>query len=151
MRWRDVKQKKIPKSKPKPAIKTVPISWRFKAFVIDMFMIYIPVLYITTYAILGSKEAFLENQIAIFIDTFILGFVLSLFIALKGQSPGYRAYDMRVIYSKTQKKPSFLRAFFRYICFLAAGASVVGLIICFFRKDKKNLHDLISQTEATYV
>ncbi len=153
MRWRDVKQNRVKKQeiKPQDDIKFVPVLWRFKAFIIDMFMIYIPILYITTYMVLGSKEAFLENQIAIFADTFLLGFILSIFIAKSGQSPGYKAYDMKVIDTKTAKKPSFFRAFWRYICFLIAGACVIGLFIAFFRKDKKNLHDLLSRTTAVNV
>ncbi len=152
MRWRDVKQGKIPKQKEnKQKICSAPLAWRFKAFIIDMFMIYIPILYVTTYMVLGSKEAFLQNQFAIFIDTFLLGFILSIFVAKSGQSPGYKAYDMKVIDICTKEKPSFLKAFLRYVCFLISGATLVGLFVGWFRKDKRNLHDLMSKTMAVHV
>ncbi len=153
MRWRDVKQNRVlkPQNEPKKPVKVVPLSWRFKAFIIDMFMIYIPILYITTYMVLGSKEAFLENQIAIFVDTFLLGFILSIFFAKSGQSPGYKAYDMKIVDKTTLQKPSLLKAFWRYVCFLIAGASIFGLMVAFFRKDKQNLHDILSGTMAVNV
>ncbi len=124
---------------------------RFKAFIVDIFMIYIPILYISTYGILGSKEAFLQNHFVIFIDTFLFGFILSIFFAKTGQSPGFKAYEMILLDDKTQKKPSFLKAFFRYFCFLISGTTIIGLFLCFFRKDKKTLHDLMSDTRCEYV
>lgn len=152
MRWRDVKNKKFTPQQPtKKILISSPILWRFKAFIIDTFMIYIPILYITTYLILGSKEEFLANQIAIFVDTFLFGLILSIFFAKSGQSPGFRAYEMKLIDKKTMQKPTLLKAFYRYFCFLISGASVVGLFVCFFRKDKQNLHDLMSQTMAQNV
>lgn len=147
MRWRNVKQKKFQKPKPKEK-KTLSIFLRIKAFIIDTFMIYIPILYFTTYVILGSKEAFLENQFAIFIDIFLFGFILTIFFSIKGQSPGYKAYEIELIDMKTEKRVKFLKAFWRYFCFLIAGASVVGLFLCFFREDRLNLHDILSKTKA---
>lgn len=152
MRWRDVKNKKYKQEKPqKQVLISSPILWRMKAFITDSFMIYIPILYITTYLILDGKEDFLSNQMAVFVDTFLFGFILSIFFAKSGQSPGFRAYEMKLIDKKTMEKPSFFKAFFRYFCFLISGASVVGLFLCFFRKDKQNLHDIMSQTMAQNV
>lgn len=152
MRWRDVKNKKYKQEKPqKQVLISSPILWRMKAFITDSFMIYIPILYITTYLILDGKEDFLSNQIAVFVDTFLFGFILSIFFAKSGQSPGFRAYEMKLIDKKTMEKPSFFKVFFRYFCFLISGASVVGLFLCFFRKDKQNLHDIMSQTMAQNV
>ncbi len=123
-------------------------SLRFKAFVVDMFMIYIPILYITTYFILDGKEDFLSNQLAVFCDTFLLGLILSAFFAKTGQSPGYKAYELKLIDIQTKAKPSFGRAFFRYFCFLLSGATLFGLFVCFIREDKRHLHDLLSQTNV---
>ncbi len=147
MRWRNVKNHKYSPPK-KDEIKinyASPLS-RFKSFVVDVFMIYTPILYITTYLILDGKDDFLANQIAVFCDTFLFGFILSIFFAKSSQSPGYKAYEIKLLDSKTMKKPSFLRAFWRYFAFLISGASLIGLILCFFRKDKQNLHDLLSRT-----
>lgn len=149
MRWRELKQGKRPKQSlatEEPAFKAAAIVARFKAWVIDMFMIYVPILYITTYFILDGKEAFQSNQWAIFVDTALFGLILAYFWAKKGQSPGLRAYDLKLIDTTTKQKPSFGRALWRYVSYLISGASIIGLFLAPFRKDRKNLHDLLSKT-----
>lgn len=111
-----------------------------------MFFIAMPLLYITTYLILGSKEAFQENQFAIAIVWLIYGLITSIFIAKSAQTPGYKFSQIYLIDLKTGRKISFFKAFLRFVCFILAGFSIVGLLLCFFRKDKLNLHDLLTQT-----
>ncbi|MBQ3674186.1 MAG: RDD family protein [Campylobacter sp.] len=123
-----------------------PIFLRIKAFIVDMFFIAMPLLYITTYLILGSKEAFQENQFAIAIVWAIYGLITSIFIAKSAQTPGYKFAQIYLIDLKTGRKISFFKAFLRFVCFILAGFSIVGLLLCFFRKDKLNLHDLLTQT-----
>ncbi|MBP3206847.1 MAG: RDD family protein [Campylobacter sp.] len=123
-----------------------PIFLRIKAFIVDMFFIAMPLLYITTYLILGSKEAFQENQFAIAIVWAIYGLITSVFIAKSAQTPGYKFAQIYLIDLKTGRKISFFKAFLRFVCFILAGFSIVGLFLCFFRKDKLNLHDLLTQT-----
>lgn len=152
-RWREVRQ-----NRPSPATnqnKTATttktkafIFLRMKAFLIDMFLINMPILYIVTYVILGSKEAFQQNGIAIFICTALFGIILSIFFCKKGQSPGYKAYEIKLVCDKTDEVPSFLRALFRYFCFVIAFASLIGILLTFFRQDGKNLHDILSKTHV---
>ena len=111
-----------------------------------MFFIAMPLLYITTYLVLGSKEAFQENQFAIAIVWLIYGLITSIFIAKSAQTPGYKFARIYLIDLKTGRKISFFKAFLRFVCFILAGFSIVGLFLCFFRKDKLNLHDLLTQT-----
>lgn len=122
-----------------------PIS-RIKAFFIDMFLISMPILYITAYVILDGKDAFRQNQIAIALDWIIYGFIISIFFVKSAQSPGYRAQNIYLINANSGKKVSFLQAIFRYICFMISGMSIIGLLTCFFRKDKLCLHDILSNT-----
>ncbi|BCX80190.1 RDD family protein [Campylobacter sp. 19-13652] len=123
-----------------------PIFSRVKAFIIDMFIILMPILYITTYVILGGKSEFLNSQIAIFICQALFGVIASAFYSISAQTPGYKAQQMYLIDIKSGKKVSFFRAFLRFVCFALAGASVVGLMLAFFRRDKMNLHDILTQT-----
>ncbi|MDA3080049.1 MULTISPECIES: RDD family protein [unclassified Campylobacter] len=123
-----------------------PIFLRIKAFIVDMFFIAMPLLYITTYLVLGSKEAFQENQFAIAIVWAIYGLITSIFIAKSAQTPGYKFSQIYLIDLKTGRKISFFKAFLRFVCFILAGFSIMGLFLCFFRKDKLNLHDLLTQT-----
>ncbi len=69
---------------------------RFKAFLIDIFLLYTPILYLF-YFILGSKEAFLNNQLIIFLCSLIFGLIQGLFLLKKAQSPGFKAYDLYLI------------------------------------------------------
>lgn len=121
-----------------------PILPRIKAFLIDMFMIAIPELYIVTYVILGGKDEFLKSHLSIFLIWLIYGIIISLFQSKTAQSPGYRAMDIYLINLKTGKKPSFLDCFFRYVLFIVFGP--FGLLFCLFRKDRLNLHDITTKT-----
>lgn len=123
-----------------------PVILRIKAFIVDIFMIYVPILYITAYLILDGKNAFQSNQWAILVDGLLFASIIIAFWVANGQSPGYRAYQIQVIDIRTQKSPSLVKAIVRYLCFLLAGTSLIGIFIAPFRKDKKNLHDILSGT-----
>lgn len=149
MRWREIKQGKKAPVEPDttgPRFFAAPVVQRVKALIIDVFMIYIPLLYLTTYIVLDGKEAFQSNQWAIFIDSLLFGLILALFWAKTGQSPGCRAYELKVIHVSSGEKPNFFQALWRYVAFLLAGTTVVGVLLAPFRQDKKNLHDLLSRT-----
>lgn len=118
---------------------------RFKAFVIDIFLIYVPILYIS-YFLLGSKEAFLQNQGVIFICSISFGILQAVFFALKAQSPGLKAYDLYIIDSESGTKLSFLRLIYRYILFILSLGIIIGLFSTFFRKDGLMIHDLLSSS-----
>jgi len=154
VRWRELKQGKKPFSKVTSASPCFPIApsvTRIKAFIVDVFMIYLPLLYLVTYVVLGSKEAFQSNQLAIFFVVAIFGIILALFQSRGGQSPGYRVYKLRLLDSKTEQPPTFLRALWRYVVFLIAGTSLVGLMLSPFRNDGKNLHDLLARSYPSLV
>lgn len=111
MRWREVKkQQKSQNLKNKNAKKGIFGGLRFKeklqqiyamerikAFITDMFMINMPILYIATYIVLGSKEAFTNNQLAIFICVSLFGIILSLFFCISAQTPGYRYMNLKLV------------------------------------------------------
>lgn len=118
---------------------------RAKAFLIDIFLLYVPVLYVC-YFVLGSKEAFLGNQAVIFACSAFFGVVQALFLSTKAQSPGLKAYDLYLIDAKKGRKLSFLRVILRYIVFLIGASLLFGLLMSFLRKDGLALHDLLSQS-----
>jgi uncharacterized RDD family membrane protein YckC len=149
VRWREIKQGKKPSAatpSAEPHFTAAPVVQRAKALIIDVFMIYIPLLYLTTYIVLDGKEAFQSNQWAIFIDSLLFGLILASFWAKTGQSPGCRAYELQIIHTTTGEKPNFFQALWRYVAFLLAGTTVIGVLLAPFRQDKKNLHDLLSRT-----
>lgn len=144
MRWRDVKQ-----GRAKPAKKTntqkepyATYPQRIKAFIVDMFMIYTPILYIITYFILGGKEDFQSSQAAPLAAVAVYGLIYAIFLAKKGQTPGKKAYEIKVV-DKNGYKLSFGMALLRFILFLFSATVIAGLLTPFFRADKKALHDII--------
>lgn len=110
-------------------------------------MIYTPILYIATYAILGSKEAFRENQFAIFICFLLYCFILSLLFSLKSQTLGYMYFNL-FLKSDSGEKIGFFLALFRLILFCFSMSLIFGFIFPFFRKDGKAFHDYICKTKV---
>jgi len=109
-------------------------------------MLYMPILYIMTYFIMDGKDDFQGSTLAPLISWILYGAIYSLFLYKTGQTPGKKAYDIKVV-DKNGEKISFIKAYLRYILFLFSAAIVVGVLIPLFRKDKKALHDLVLGTK----
>jgi len=119
---------------------------RIKAFITDMFMIYAPILYIITYLFMGGKEDFQASQYAPLIGVSIYGFIYAILLSKLGQTPGKKAYTIMVVDVKTKEKISFVRALCRFIAFLFSATILLGLLVPFYRKDNRALHDLLCGT-----
>ena len=122
----------------------------FKAILTDSFMLWMPIMYIVFYLIFGGREGFADNKLFGWILILIpLAFVEILFLFKSGQTPGMRAYKLKLIFVPTGEKPPLstiiLRQLLSKVTFL-----VFGWIILFFRKDGRNLHDLIAGTALVY-
>ncbi|NOX15859.1 MAG: RDD family protein [Epsilonproteobacteria bacterium] len=150
MRWRDAKKGEFkPKEKPKEIfIEASPIINRIKAFLTDSFMVFMPIIYVVFYVIMGSREEFrthmLQGWIYILIPHYI---ITTTFLYIKNQTPGYRAYDLKLVTFK-QKKPTLLQITVRYIIFTITLLVFPLLLMTFFLPNKLGLHDLISRTFA---
>lgn len=131
------------------ASKALPIL-RFKAFITDIFMIYMPILYITTYVILGSKEALWANQSAIFACVATYGVITSAIFAHNGQSLGY-AYAKIVLKKDNGREIGFATAFVRFVIFCISFGLIVGIFVPLIRKDRRFLHDIIAKTRVEMV
>jgi uncharacterized RDD family membrane protein YckC len=150
MRFRKLKkQSKQTNTNKKSDVKTPPyarISDKIKAFITDMFMIYIPILYIITYLIMGGKDEFQASNIAPFLGVSMYGLIYSIFLMKSGQTPGKKAYTIKVVDNRTFENLSFIRALFRFFVFLVSATILIGLVVPFFRKDRKFIHDLVCNT-----
>jgi len=152
MRFRKLKkQAKTKKQVPVNTLHYATIPDRIKAFITDMFMIYIPILYIITYLVLDGKDAFQASNWAPFVGVFLYGLVYTTLLYKFGQTPGKKAYLIKVVDVKTHKKISFFQTWLRFIGFLLSATLLVGLIFPFYRKDKRSLHDLIAKTVVIIV
>lgn len=119
---------------------------RIKAFITDLFMIYTPILYALTYVVLGSKEAFLHSSWGPFLAVALYGIIYALFLSKTGQTPGKKAYKIKVVDDITYENISFGRALLRFVAFLFSATILIGLILPFYNKRKKALHDMIAKT-----
>ncbi len=154
MRWRDVKQNKIPTQKEKtPTLPTLAYaSWqdRTKAFITDSFLLAMPLFYLVVYLVfdgLQGADGVEGNRLLAWMYILIpLGIIVSFFYVKTGQTPGLKAHSLKIIDNKTDKKPTIMMALLRYFFFNIAFFSVVGIMIGFFRKDGRGLQDLLSGT-----
>jgi uncharacterized RDD family membrane protein YckC len=119
---------------------------RIKAFITDMFMIMMPIMYITTYIIMSGKDDFQSSPLARWLTMILFGIIIILFWKFRGQTPGFKAYNIKLIDIKTKQNISFFKALVRYVLFIVSAVSIVGFILPFFRKDKKTFQDLMTNS-----
>ncbi len=126
----------------------VPLSYRLKAFVVDMFMIMMPIMYITTYIVFGTKEQMQANDTAHWATAGVFGVIVVLFWLLKGQTPGMKAYDIKVVDNTNKQNISLAQAVNRYLIFILTAITIVLLFVPFFKKNKKMLHDTMTNSSV---
>lgn len=147
MKFRKLKQNRSKASNiEKPKYIHARYSHRVKAFIIDMFMIYAPILYLVAYIFMNGKDDFQTSEIAPLAAVTIYGLIYATLLSKFGQTIGKKAYDVKVVDDKTGEYISFFRALLRFFAFLFTATTFFGLFLPFFRKDKKALHDLICGT-----
>lgn len=149
-RWRDVKNKNIEKpiihEDKDNSLTSAPIPARIKAFVVDMFMIMMPIMYVTTYLIMNGKDDFQGSEEARWITAFVYGLIIVLFWIVKGQTPGLKAYSLILLDSKTEDKISLPKAIIRYVIFLFSATTILLTLVPFFRKDKRTIQDILTNS-----
>jgi uncharacterized RDD family membrane protein YckC len=148
MRWRATKKGKKEHKNALPALPSIaPFQKRFKAFIVDSFMLLMPILYIVFYLVYGSREGFAAHMLQGWLLILIpYGIVTTLFLKRSGQTPGYKAYNLILVDLKTKSNASLLQLCIRYILLLLTTLSILGLFAPLIRKDKLALYDVVSQT-----
>jgi len=151
-KWRDVKQSRINNTNNDSTKKEVKTNFaslpsRLKAFLTDTFLITTPIFYIVIYLIMGSGEEFAQNRTMGWgiIFTVHAGIIL-IFWLKNGQTPGLKAYELKLIDNVSLNRVSVLQVLIRYIATLIAVISIFLLFVPFFTKDKKSFQDILSNT-----
>jgi len=155
-RFRDTKQGKIsPTVKKQKNIKEDALRFAtkrdyFKAVLTDSFMLLMPIMYIVFYLVFGSREEYaLHWQLGGLYIFGALAIVESIFLIAYGQTPGMKAYNLKLISLYTEQKATpqliIVRQILSKVVFL-----IWGWIIMFFRKDNRNLQDIILHTALVY-
>ena len=152
-KWRDVKQNKVKEKKSinsnikSPKSDLASLGLRLKAFLTDTFLITTPILYIVIYLIMGSGEDFAQNRSLGWGIIFAVHASIILIFWLKnGQTPGLRAYEIKLVDSITKQRVSVIQVLIRYVTTLFAVVSIFLLFLPFFNKDKKTIQDIFSNT-----
>lgn len=148
MRWRATKKRgKKEQKSALPLFTIAPFQRRLKAFVVDSFMLLMPILYIVFYLIYGSREGFAAHMLQGWLLILIpYGFLTTLFLKRNAQTPGYKAYDLVLIDLKTGQRVTLTQLIVRYVLLLLTAMSILGLFVPLLRKDKLALYDILSQT-----
>lgn len=145
-RWRDVKKGKVStktttsskKNNDADIIISASPLLRIKAFITDMFMLMMPIMYFTTYIIMDGSQDFKTNDLSHWITMGVFGTIVILFWIFKGQTPGFKAYNIQLIDDHTKTKVSVGIAIARYMMFIVSSFVIIGALLPFFRKDKKH-------------
>ena len=124
---------------------------RIKSFITDTFLIYMPILYILAYAVLGGKEEFQSSSLAQLTAISVYAVIYASFLTKTGQTPGKKAYQIKVVDAKTRENISFVRSLLRFVAFLFSATILFGILTPLVRKDKRALHDLIAKTMVIVV
>lgn len=123
---------------------------RAKAFIVDIFMIYMPILYIATYLILGSKDKFIDNHFAIFVCFLLYNFIICLMFIKKGQTLGYM-YSKIFLLKDNDDKVGILFCLLRVFLFYISMTFLFGFLFPFINKDRKTFHDFLCKTKVIKV
>lgn len=152
-RFRDTKKGKATKitQKEKVLKPTIPFAGnvkKAKAFLTDTFLIFIPLVYFVIYVIMGGREgAEIDKLITWAYISIPFLIILTIFMYKdEGKTPGLRSQSLKVIDFHTLDKPSLFSIIFRNFALILSILTFFGWIIMFFRKDKRGLHDLLSNT-----
>lgn len=147
MRFRNIKKStRHTETKTHPKYIYATYTQRVKAFITDLFMIYAPILYVIAYVVMSGKDDFQSSQIAPFVGVMLYGLIYAVLVGRFGQTPGKKAYEIKVVDDKSGELIGFFRALWRFFLFLFTATTMLGLFLPFYRRDKKALHDLICGT-----
>ena len=110
-------------------------------------MIMMPIMYIVSYAIMGTLQEFAQNRTSGWLYIFVTHFIITiLFWHFKSQTPGLKAYELKIVDSTTGDKPSLVSLINRYIFTTVSLALVLPLFIPYFNKQRKTLQDIVSSS-----
>jgi uncharacterized RDD family membrane protein YckC len=152
-RWRDTKKSKYQSKEIDLTIVNdeennyASVLDKTKAYVTDSFMIVMPLMYLAIYAIMGGRESFEQNMMLgwLFILVPYLVIVV-LFTIIKGQTPGYKAYEIKVVDNRTHNNLDIFTAILRFVLYILTLITILGIFIPLFRKDGKTLQDILAST-----
>lgn len=155
-KWRDVKQNRVKENiensktflSNSSLLISSKLSSRFKAFLTDTFLITTPILYIVIYLVMGSGQEFAQNRSLGWGIIFTIHFIIiAIFWMKNGQTPGLKAYDLKLVDNKTLGRVSVLQVIIRYFATLASIISIFFIFTPYMNKERKTFQDIVSNTK----
>lgn len=152
-RFRDIKKGKVQvdiKSKKgkKPQIPFASGKLRAKAFLTDIFMLFMPFIYFVIYMVMGSLENASHEKLLTWSYS-LLPFIIIMTIFMykdRGRTPGERSQSLKVIDFNTLDKPTLFAIIFRNTTLILTLIIPIAWFVMIFRKDSRTLHDFLSNT-----
>lgn len=155
-RWRDIKKGNIPNPKKSQTLNNkeiedfslhASVTTQIKAAITDLFMLVMPLMYISIYLLLGGREGFAQNMMLGWVYILIPYLIISvIFLMIKGQTPGLKAYEVKVVNKSNKKDINIFQAVIRQTISLLITITIIGLLLPFFRKDHRTVQDIIAST-----
>jgi uncharacterized RDD family membrane protein YckC len=153
-RFRDTKKGKTTERQPKvskvqkPKIPFARGGLRAKAFLTDIFMLFMPFIYFVIYIIMGGLEEASHEKLLTWGYSLLPFLVLITIFMFKdnGRTPGERSQSLKVIDFDTLDKPSLFSIIFRNLTLVLTLIIPFAWFVMIFRKDSRTLHDFLSNT-----
>ena len=151
-RFRDTKKGKITTTKgkevQKPKIPFARGGIRAKAFLTDIFMLFMPFIYFVIYIVMGSLEDASHEKLLTWGYSLLPFLVILTLFMFKdnGRTPGERSQSLKVIDFDTLDKPSLFSIIFRNLTLVLTLIIPFAWFVMIFRKDSRTLHDFLSNT-----
>ncbi|MCK4442521.1 MAG: RDD family protein, partial [Sulfurovaceae bacterium] len=156
--FRDVKKGKIKplEKKSKKSSSKLNFATNFqktKAAITDSFMLLMPIMYIVFYLVMDGREGFAQHKLEGWIYILVPFIIVQSAFMFKGngQTPGYKNYNLKVVDINTNQTPPLFSIVFRNIAMILSIVTIFGWAMMFIRKDKRGLHDLLSNTAVVSV
>ena len=150
-RFRDTKKNKITKGTDrvtKPTIHYASKGQRAKAFLTDIFMLFMPIMYAVIYLVMDGREGASNEKLLAWIYVMIPYLLILTFFMWRdeGRTPGARSQGLKVIEFHTLENPSLFSIIFRNLMLPFSLFIPIFWFVPLFRKDGRAIHDLLSAT-----
>jgi len=104
-------------------------------------------MYIVFYFVMDGRDGFAQHKLDGWFYILLPMIVIRiLFFYFNSQTMGYRAYDIELVDGLTLERATLFSIIFREFSSILSVLTVFGFLMMFFRKDKKALHDILSNT-----
>ena len=150
-RFRDTKKNQTTKGtekRVKPVIPYATKGKRAKAFITDIFMLFMPLMYAVIYLVMDGREGASQEKLLAWTYVMVPYLILlTLFMWRdEGRTPGARSQGLKVIEFHTLEKPSLFSIVFRNLMLPFSLFIPLFWLVPLFRKDGRTIHDLLSAT-----